>query len=295
MKVTASKNHLSYELRPKDIESIVPDSLDSYYQNFAQGLLKLSSEDYLKIYYNQGKIFVDTSDGDFSFSGIESNTCPNLLKRLIGRDVPLDSVLNQGDHLKIGGKYLRFIRLTDFPNEISSQGHFNDVGRYFMTIKKIPSAKACTMLDFKRKIFRSDNTGDFANYRSEEGEGQAEELLSQIQLDSEGLFELEFWFWILADTPEELSTETDEVLRCFKHGDGAVRIEDLAITEAFLSFLPGIAPSMIGHMVTTSSYLLGLMPLSGDYLHESGILFHSVNDRRVFFDNFSGANFISWP
>ena len=147
------------------------------------------------------------------------------------------------------------------------------------------------MLDRKRKVFRSDNAGEFANYRSEEGEDQAESLYAQIQLNREGLFEVEFWFWVVSDTEAELSAQTQNLLSFFKHSDGGVKIEDLGLSEAFLNYLPGMPPSFKAPLLLPSHYLLGLMPLSGDSLHESGILFHSLNDKSIFLDNFSGANF----
>ena len=147
------------------------------------------------------------------------------------------------------------------------------------------------MLDRKRKVFRSDNAGDFANYKSEEGEGQAEELLAQIQLNTEGLFQVEFWFWVLAETEEELSDETTRLTGLFKHSDGEVKIEDLGLSEAFLNFIPGVPPSFLRAKLTPSHYLLGLMPLSGDYLHKKGVRLHSREGKGVYFDNFSAANF----
>ena len=133
--------------------------------------------------------------------------------------------------------------------------------------------------------------GEFSNYKSEEGETQAESLYAQIQLNREGLFEVEFWFWVLSDTEAELSEETQNLLAFFKHTDGSVKIEDLGLSEAFLNYLPGMSPSFKAPLLVPSHYLLGLMPLSGDFLHESGILFHSLNEKSVFLDNFSGANF----
>ena len=290
MKVNINEQSFSSAFTPQDTEYLDSGSLGHYYEGITQSLLKMSDDHFLKIYFNAGDIYINTNS-DFLPTGIKSKDCPSLLQNLMGKKTPLTDVLNRGDHLKIGGKYLRFLRLTEFPQEIADQGHFNGLGRYFMTMRKIPRSHACSILDRKRKIFRSDNTGDFANYKSEEGEGQAEELLAQIQLNTEGLFEIEFWFWILSDTEEELTEQTGHFLSFFKHSEGKVKIEDIGLSEVFLNFIPGTPPSFIRSMLTSSNYLLGLMPLSGDYLHDNGIVFHSLSDKSIFFNNFSGANF----
>ena len=290
VKVSANKNSFSHEVYPRDIEHLSPNEISNYYEDIAKSVLKMPSEYYLKIYYDEGKIYVDTDNPDFELAQAKAKACPWLLEKLIG-EVPLDSALNHGDHIKIGGKYLRFLHLTEFPKEALDQGHFNSLDRYYMVIKQIPNAKASLLLDSKRKVFHSDNSGVFANYKSEAGEDQAEELLEQVQLNLDGLFEVEFWFWVLADTEAEMAEQTKIILDHFKHNDGKARIETLGLTEAFLSYLPGFLPALVGPIVTTSDYLLGLMPLSRDHLHDSGILLYSISDKKVFFDIFSGSNF----
>ena len=291
MKINASSPSFSIAVTPLDTEHFRPEVLGHYYEDMAQSLLKMGTDDFLKIYFNDGDIYINVNNPDYALSGMKSKDCPLLLQKLLGEDTPLSSAINRGDHLKMGGKYLRFLRLTEFPQEIMDQGHFNELGRYFMTIRKLSKSRACSILDRKRKVFRSDNTGDFANYKSEEGEDQAEALLAQIQLNTEGLFEVELWFWVLADTEAEMAEQTNCLLNFFKHIEGTIKIEDLGLSEAFLNFVPETWPSFMETTLMPSNYLLGLMPLSGDYLHNNGIKLHSLNDKGVFLDNFSGANF----
>ena len=291
MKIPLTNHFTTFRLIPKDLEHLSADSLGQYYESLSQGLLNMKENSFLRLYYKEGKIYVNTDHADFSLWGTQRRPCPSLLKELLGEDVTASNVLNRGDHLKVGGKYLRFFRLKDFPQEIAEHGHFNQTSDYLISMRKLSPSEACSLLDRKRKVFRSDNAGEFSNYKSEEGETQAESLYAQIQLNREGLFEVEFWFWVLSDTEAELSEETQNLLAFFKHRDGSIKIEDLGLSEAFLNYLPGMSPSFKAPLLVPSHYLLGLMPLSGDFLHESGILFHSLNDKSVFLDNFSGANF----
>lgn len=291
MKIPAVNNFITTELMLTDVEHLTPENLAHYYANITRSLLNMGGNGFLRVYYKNGNVYLNTDNPGFSLFGGKVKPCPSLLKELLGTEITSSNVINRGDYLKVGGKYLRFIRLTEFPQEIVSQGHFNPINNYFMAIRQIPLGEACSLLDRKRKVFRSDNTGEFSNYKSAEGETQAESLYAQIQLGSEGLFEVEFWFWILADTEAELTGQTQSLLAIFAHSDGRAKIEDIGLSEAFLNYLPGVPPSFKGPTLIPSHYLLGLMPLSGDYVHEGGILFHSLNDKEIFLDNFSGANF----
>ncbi|MCY4644379.1 MAG: hypothetical protein OXB88_07150 [Bacteriovoracales bacterium] len=290
MQIPLANGPTTKELVLTDVEHLTPESVDRYYESITQDLLGMGEEDHLRIYYKKGRVYLNSNNPELSLSP-ETAPARSLLKELLGEEITSSNVINRGDHLKLGGKYLRFLRLTEFPREIVSHGHFNQVGDYFMSIRRIPSHKASSLLDRKRKVFRSDNSGEFSNYKSEEGESQAESLYSEIQLGTEGLFEVEFWFWVLSDTQAELASQTNALLTFFKHSKGCVKIEDIGLSEAFLNFIPGMPPTFKGPTVVPSCYLLGLMPLSGDSVHESGLLFHSVSDGEVFFDNFAGANF----
>ena len=281
---------ITKELILTDLEHLSEESISHYYEDIVQDLLNMGEGDHLRIYYKGGRVYLNTNGRELSLS-VGEKSCPSLLKSLLGEEITLSHVLNRGDHLKLAGKYLRFVRLREFPGEIASEGHFNRINDYFMSLRRLPTGEALSLLDRKRKVFYSDNTGEFSNYKSEEGRSQAESLYSQVQLGREGLFEVEFWFWIQADTEEELGEKTRDLSAFFKHSDGSVNIEDIGLTEAFLNFLPGLAPSFKGPLLVPSSYLLGLMPLSGDSLHESGILFHSGAGGEALFDPFSGANF----
>ena len=288
---TASDDSTSYTVTPEDTEHLIPEALGQYYEDIALSLIKMGPDHYLKFYFNEGDIYAHSNGRNFSITGLKIESCPSILKEILGEDIPLDSILNRGDHLKLGGQYLRFFRLQDFPQEIADHGHFDSLGHYFMTVRQVPQTRSCALLDRKRKVFRSDNTGEFSNYKSEEGEMQAEELLSQIQLGTECLLEIEFWFWVLANTEDSLNEQTQYLINFFKHSDGKIKIEDLGLSEAFLNFVPGHPPSFIQAEFFPTRYALGLMPLSGDYLHKDGMKLHSLGDRPIFFNNFSGANY----
>ena len=298
--ITHKKGHLSidsesnksydFRLSLRDLEHFDADSLNSHYSGVAESLMNMKG-DFLKLYFKGGDVYANTDDKNFSLYDTKVSPHDNLFDELLGKGMGECRILNQGDHLKVGGKYLRFFRLKHFPPQIADQGHFNRVGDYFMTIRKVPQSKSCSMLDRKRKVFRSENTGDFANYKSEEGEDQAEQLYAQIQLGEEALFDVEFWFWVLCDTEEELAEQTDKMLDVFNQHEGKIAIEDMGLSEAFLNFCPGVAPSFLDPIYLPSSYLLGLMPLSQGAIHETGMLFHSTEKEKIYFDLFSGANF----
>ena len=259
----------------------------------AKSLSELATEpgSFLKIYFTDGEIFANSSNSKLEIEDVSIKNCNNLLKELLGEEVTSSNIINRGDHLKTGGQYLRFVRLREFPQEIADQGHFNHLGNLLMAIRPITTSNASIKLEQKRRILHTNNSGKFANYRSEEGEEQAEELLAKIQLGEEALFEVEYWFWILTDSEIELQSKTRELLEYFRHHDGKVAIEDIGATEAFLNFVPGVVPSFINPTIVPSNCLLGFMPLSKDHLHNEGVEFHSVDDNPVYLDCFNGDNY----
>ena len=152
MKIPLTNDFTTFRLIPKDLEHMSADSQGQYYESLSQGLLNMKENSFLRIYYRDGKIYVNTDHADFSFCGTQNRPCPSLLKELLGEDITASNVLNRGDHLKVGGKYLRFFRLKDFPREISEHGHFNQTSDYFISMRKLSSSEACSLLDRKRKV-----------------------------------------------------------------------------------------------------------------------------------------------
>ena len=136
MKIPLSSHFTTFRLIPKDLEHLSSDSLEQYYENLTQSILKMKEHSFLRLYYKDGRIYVNTDHADFSLFGIQNHPCPSLIKELLGEEITASNVLNRGDHLKIGGKYLRFFRLTDFPKEISGHGHFNQIGNYLISMRK---------------------------------------------------------------------------------------------------------------------------------------------------------------
>ena len=288
---THDNKSYAYNLKPIDTEHLTFDELENYFKGVAQDLSQMSEDGaFLKIYFKDGKTYANSTSPDLAMTDISVEKNNGLLQELLGPEITSSNILNRGDHLKTGGQFLRFIRLREFPQEIADQGHFNHLGNFLMAIRRVSPGDASSRLDQKRRVLRTHNSGEFANYRSEEGEEQAEELLAKIQLGEDCLYEVEFWFWILADSYDELQGDTRRILEHFKHFDGSVSIEDLGLSEAFLNFVPGVAASFVNALILPTSYLLGIMPLSADYLHKQGVPLSSLSDRPVYFDSFDGDN-----
>ena len=291
MKIPINEKNYSFRLIPQDLEHFLPEERESYFEEILQSFLKMKEECFLKIYFKDEKVYANSDDKKFNFPWAKVKKEESLIEKLLGKEFKSSDILNRGDHLKVGGKYLRFFKMKKFPEEIADEGHFNQVAPYFICFKKLNQTKAINLLDRKRRLFRSNNTAEFSDYSSIEGESQAENLLSQIQLGTEGLVEVEFWFWIEARTEEILAEETKNLLYFFENHKGEIKLESLGLSEAFLNFMPGTTPSFLDSSYLPLNYLLGLLPLSSDFLHKQGTLFYSQSGRGVYFDPFAGENF----
>ena len=126
----------AFRLYPKDLENLDPSALESHYEHLRETIAKTDG-DFIKIYFKEGEIYANSHTENFSLPETETVPCPHLFDDLLGGGSSSLRVLNRGDHLKIRGKYFRFFRLKEFPHRISDQGHFNELGNFFMTMKKL--------------------------------------------------------------------------------------------------------------------------------------------------------------
>ena len=146
---TLSNKSFALELKPMDLDHLSGDEIESYFNGITQSLLKMTTEDgsFLKLYSMDGKIYANTSNSGLEFPSVAIDDCDNLLKILLGEQITSSNIINMGDHLKTGGQYLRLIRLREYPHEIADEGHFNQLGNYFVTMRPISNFDASIKLD----------------------------------------------------------------------------------------------------------------------------------------------------
>lgn len=297
-KITQEKNQyrenngntsFAFHWAATDLDNLLPDERERYLDQVAQCFINnkatenLKGFDFFKIYKVSNQIFLNTTHENLQIPGVTLSPCLKLEKSLFGSENYESNILIKADFAKINGHYYRFFRITEFPHELFD----TDTANFIAAFRKIPKEKSIRALDRKRRLFRSDNTSAFANYTSEKAESQSEDLLSKIQLGSDALYELEFWFFAITTTEDELEAETRVILSALKSEDCKVCIEDLGLTEALLNFIPGVTPNFLNAALPPLSYLVGLLPLSTDKVHDEGLKLTALSGHNVNWDNFA--------
>jgi hypothetical protein len=102
----------------------------------------------------------------------------------------------------------------------------------------------------------------------------------------ENLFEVEAWFILKADTLETLNQQTQELIRSLKQSEITPYIEAEGLRELFPAILFGMEPTLKRTHQCPTSYLVNLLPLKHDVLHDHGIGLYSERGNEIYFNLF---------
>jgi hypothetical protein len=295
MSIESIQNFI-YELRISLNQfSVKRDELDfkrsASISNFLSFNYQSSKEEYyFKIYSLADELYLNTNfEGKLSIPNttlIDKTDTNDINKFLIDDGVAHSDAVLGDDFVKINGRYLRLINLYEFPKNIMPSS-LMDFGNFCLSFKKLDPGASKRRVNTQRKLHHSNLYSNLRNIESEASYIEAEKITMAMMEGTELLFDVEGWFILKADTLQELSSSTKELVEALKQAEIVPFIEAEGLDELFLSILSGVKPSFKRAHQTPTSVLANMIPLKHDQLHEKGIEFYSLRGNSLKFDLFN--------
>jgi hypothetical protein len=310
------KNSLVYKLIPKDIEQGAIDSNINWYNDLkvflnqlpvspnsekfnSKGIMNFilpeqsSDEYYYKFYSLSEKIYLETNyDGELNIpeTKLVKIEAPNELIIGLGRAYA-ESVL-ESDYVKVNGTYFRLVNLYEFSKGLMPS-ELMDYGDYCVFLKRLDPTISKRKVNIQRKLHHSNLHSHIRNIESETSFTEAEKITEAMINGEESLFKAEAWFIIMASTEEELNIKTNQVIQRLKQIEAEPLIETVGLRSLFLSILFGVKPTFKRTHEPPTSYVVNMLPMIRDHLHEEGISLSSMRGNEIFFNLFddSALNF----
>lgn len=304
-----------YKLIPTDITQYSEDELLKFLNELKISLGQLESkkgegeitslfsfstqkaDDYFfKVYCLDENLFLETNYQDeLVFPEITLQEMENskfLNKFIIDDEFANSDAFLGDDYVKINGIYLRLINLYEFSKRLSVSS-LMDYGDYCLFFRKIDSPIARKQVNTQRKMHHANLYSMMRNIESEASFKEAESLTEAMMEGLEEIFEVEGWFLLKADDLERLNEKTKKLLRALRQAEITPFIESEGLALLFLTLLSEGKPLFKRSHRPQSSYLVNMLPLIQEKIHEDGISFFSNRGNYLKFNVFdeSALNF----
>ena len=254
----------------------------SYFSRIHQYLLNYNPANYnfktVRFSSLDGSLFVNADQAFIEQFPLPSKVNQNFFNYYFDTKNLNDLIIvNCDDYVKINGVYFRIISL--FPNypELTSPNFLASIGDYVIQFKKTNQDAAIKQMEFKRNVFNGSRYKEKRDVEGDNAYYEAETFLENLKKGSEAHFSSEVFIVIKAHTEEELFRKTESMTKFLSSTSLSYIIESESLTELFPSIMFGIEASFKRNIPVDSSYLINLLPLTRDYIHESGSRFFSLD------------------
>jgi len=252
-----------------------------------------SRENYFFKFYSLGEVvFLETNFQEaLSFSNIQLVEIENLgevNQLIIGDEIANgDAVLGE-DFVNVNGMYMRLINLYEFSKNLMPSA-LMDYGDYCVFFRKLDPLISKRRVNTQRKLHHSNLYSNIRNIESEASFVEAEKITEAMMEGVENLFEVEAWFILKSDTQEDLNNKTKELVGFLKQAEFTPYIEAEGLYELFPTILFGVAPIFKRSHQTPSSFLVNMLPLKHEEIHQEGIEFISIRGNPLYLNLFDEA------
>jgi hypothetical protein len=298
-----------YKLIPKDMEEMSSDQVlnwqnelriflnqlpvrkhetDFKKMSLLDSFLSESSDNayFFKFYSLEEELFLETNFNEIlNLPNAKMELVTNQLAKIVGLDEIHSDVILGDDFVKVNGQYIRLINVYEFSKNLMPSG-LMDFGNYCLFFKKVPTDVSKRRVNTQRKLHHSNLYSAIRNIESEASFHEAERITEAMTNGEENLFEVEAWFILKADTLETLNHQTQELIRSLKQAEINPYIEAEGLRELFPAILFGMEPTLKRTHQCPTSYLVNLLPLKHDVLHDHGIGLYSERGNEIYFNLF---------
>jgi hypothetical protein len=271
-----------YQLIPSDIEGVSDHEKQLIFDTLERDLI--NSEEVLKLYWLNNNLYINT------FENTEINNCKTVSDvnpiKVFCNNENFKDIHFYENYFTIGNKYCRVLSVKELPNTIE----MFDVltwPNFVLNISRFEKQQAKNKVNLKRKLHYSNLFKGIRDIESESAYGEAEELLEAISRDEKGLFQIEMFYILEASTKSKLDDKTNEFIKYYEGIDGKLLVEERGLSYFYKEMIPGVPPKLKRKILCPSDYLSYLIPFHHDYIHETGIKFHSTSQNEIKLDLFN--------
>src|SRR3989339_384867 len=200
-----------YELTPPDLYQMSRNETEAFYNGIAEYLNNLDENCFYKFYGLGKRNYLCTNkevDQGPRMVGMGPSDRP--LQTFFGAIDIYSDVAIMDNYLCYNGKYRRILSVAEFASGSIGGGFVPDGVDYVLSIKRIGKESGLK----KMEMIRTSHLGNFFKAKRDiESEGayqQAEDLISDLTLGTESLFEMELYFIVDGLSLDELNQKSDE-------------------------------------------------------------------------------------
>lgn len=280
-----------FQVIPKDLEGMESTQIVSEINNLKSDLQNLPSKQAFKFYHINNRSYFDSNLPNPRLRGFEKKSLESNLRPWFFCENLFSNPVFMGDHIKLNGKYLRFIHVDLSDDHQIDVAEFQRFSDYFIVFEKLKSSSSRMMINEARKLSHTDLYRALSDIEGIEAYKENEEMLRKLITRQEELFKFEAHFIISSDTEKELKAKTDAVLNELEAAGLGPKIVTNAINRIFLNYTVGLTPVMNNPHFVPSSFLCNTVPMHKDKLHESGVSFHSRSMNKIHLDLMRGDSY----
>ncbi|HLE12833.1 MAG: hypothetical protein A2504_00360 [Bdellovibrionales bacterium RIFOXYD12_FULL_39_22] len=286
-----------FEITPIDLSQLTEKEIEQVFRDVGMFLNTIDENAFFKFYSLGGKAYVNSSVQDFNQLKFELGPSDRPLQTFFGSIDIFSDVSIFDDYLLYNGRYRRVLSVLEFgTDEIDHQFVPNGVD-YILNIKRKSREKGIRGLE---KIRSSHLANFFRPKRDVESEGayhQAENLIQELMLGAESLFDIELFFVLTGQSLDELNSKTADLIDGMRSRGVKLFIEGQSIKKCksglaamFRELIPGVVPTLLSRVhVDKTSHLKFLLPLNRSHLMDNGIAFEDNAGEQIFFDPFNAS------
>lgn len=267
----------------------------SFLDSFLSG--KSKEENYFFKFYSLDEVlFLETNcEEELVFPKVRLESLEDgrhINEVILGDEIVHSDVLLGDDYIKMNGTYLRMINLYSFPKRLMPSELMN-LGDYCLFFRRIDNQASKRQVNTQRKLHHANLYSSMRNIESEASFQEAEQLVEAMMNGEEEIFEAEGWFILKADDLNALGARTKELIRSLKQMELTPYIEAEGLRELFPTVISGGVPLFKRAHRPPSKYLLNMIPLVHEKIHDEGIEFFTRRGNSAYFRVFdeSSLNF----
>ncbi len=278
---TGSATYL-YEVFPPDLEQMPDDTLDDFLKSIKDWACHLSANSFVRIFYLSGRIFINCDHDFISIPSCKIIKAQNFQEMFFGMsDLYSNPTVVGGDTLVCNLLQTKMINLYSMPPhpDVCELARYGD---FVINLKKLEPGKAKSRLDIKRKIHFSNTQKHIRDIESEASYSESESILEGIIHGVESLFNVEAWVLVrVQGNTRDIVKEAQNILAQMELRGYRGFVETLGLSVFWKENFFFMPPRFVRSHLATSSYLVNLLPLSVDKLHQDGVAFQARSGAEV--------------